>query len=143
MKKIQFLFIIIGTTIIRPANAVYKCANFDTSTTFSTTSVAGAADWTANKTYSGNIILSVRGIAICGGQAGSSMGTESDSVSIDQTSTNNKYCWCRMVSPAVSRWLYISTFASAGVCSNNCAQTCAQNMANPSGYRNDYRYLTD
>ena len=120
MKKHLIIAGIICAASIPPAYAVTKCVKLTSSTTCNPGSNNGVADWSA--TCGG---IAIQGVAFCGSQDGGSVGTKSENVTTSSTSDDNKYCWCKMVSPAVSRWVFFNARTSAGICLNSCANGCA------------------
>lgn len=119
MKKHLILVGVITTVLTTTgAHAVTKCVKLTSSTTCSNSS-AGGSNWTAN---CGDI--KIQGVAFCGSQDGGSVGATTSFVQTNYISDNNKYCWCKMVSPAVSLWIFYDEFTSAGVCINSCASYC-------------------
>ncbi|MBQ0013484.1 MAG: hypothetical protein KBS86_02875, partial [Proteobacteria bacterium] len=48
---------------------------------------------------------------------------------------NSYYCWCRMTSPAVSRWVFRDVSDSAASCASFCAYACGY----PVHYYSDFR----
>ena len=129
MKKHLIIAGIICAASIPPAYAVTKCVKLTSSTTC-TTSSGNGSNWSA--TCGG---IAIQGVAFCGSQKGGAMGTKSENVTTSSTSDDNKYCWCKMVSPAVSSWVFNTTNSSAGSCANYCASHCASNAQ----YRSDFR----
>ena len=121
MKKHLLIAGLICMATIPPVSAVTKCVKLSSSTTCSNYSGAtGQSNWSV--TCGG---VSVQGVAFCGSQSGGSQGATSTTVTISSTVDNNKYCWCKMVSPAVSRWVFHGAVTSAGYCANRCAHSCA------------------
>ncbi len=49
----------------------------------------------------------------------------------------SQYCWCRMTSPAVSRWVFRYSDDDAISCANNCAIYCGYRVQNGSDFRSD------
>ena len=119
MKKHLIIAGIICVASIPSAYAVTKCVKLTSSTTCTTFSGNGS-NWSA--TCGG---IEIQGVAFCGSRKGGSMGATTESVTISSTSDNNKYCWCKMVSPAVSPWVFGTPLTSAGLCADNCADQCA------------------
>ena len=120
MKKHLIIAGIICAASIPPAYSVTKCVKLTPSTTC--TSYSGnysQSNW--SMTCGG---IEIQGVAFCGSQDGGSIGTKSETVTTSSTSDNNQYCWCKMVSPAVSSWVYRSGL-SAGTCARYCASYCA------------------
>lgn len=121
MKKHLIIAGIICAASIPPAYAVTKCVKLTSSTTCTSSSgAAGRSNWSA--TCGG---IEIQGVAFCGSQEGGSVGTKSENVTTSSTSDNNKHCWCKMVSPAVSSWGFSYSYASASTCAINCAANCA------------------
>ncbi len=131
MKKHLLIAGLICVATIPPAMAVTKCVKLSSSTTCPDYSGAtGQSNWSA--TCGG---ISIQGVAFCGSQNGGSAGATTDAVTTSTTSTDNKYCWCKMVSPAVSRWVFYSANSSGG----RCADLCAYNCASIAHYNASYR----
>ena len=122
---------LLGITIAlcTPAMAVTKCVKLTPSTTCTTYSGNGS-NWSAT---CGSI--EIQGVAFCGSQKGGSVGTKSETVTTSLTSNDNRYCWCKMVSPAVSSWVFSSGGGSASGCANGCASTCAYDAARIASFR--------
>lgn len=126
MKKHLIIAGIICSATIPPAYAVTKCVKLTPSTTCTSYSgVVGRSNWSA--TCGG---IEIQGVAFCSSRNGGSMGTKSETVTTSSTSDDNKHCWCKMVSPAVSSWVFYDSYNSAGSCAYYCATTCAYSCAN-------------
>ena len=123
MKKHLIIAGIICVASIPSAYAVTKCVKLTSSTTCTTFSGNGS-NWSA--TCGG---IEIQGVAFCGSRKGGSMGATTESVTISSTSDNNKYCWCKMVSPAVSSWVFLYSRPSVGSCAYYCANSCANYSA--------------
>ena len=122
MKKHLIIAGIICAVTIPPAAAVTKCVALNSSTTCTYSSgAAGQSNWSAR---CGGIVI--HGVAFCGSQDGVEMGRKNVSVTISSTSADNKYCWCRMFSPAFSLWVFSGSYPSAGKCADRCAANCAE-----------------
>ena len=121
MKKHLIIAGIICVASIPPAYAVTKCVRLSSSTTcvrpYGST---GQSNWSA--TCGG---IEIQGVAFCGSQDGGSMGTTSETVTTSPASADNKNCWCKMVSPAVSSWVFSYSGSYAGSCATTCAYSCA------------------
>ncbi len=121
MKKHLIIAGIICAASIPPAYAVTKCVKLTSSTTCTSHSAgAGQSNWSA--TCGG---IKIQGVAFCGSQKGGSAGATTESVTTSSNPDNNKYCWCKMVSPAVSSWVFSYSGLSAGSCATTCAYGCA------------------
>ena len=131
MKKHLIIAGIICAASIPPTYAVTKCVKLTSSTTCTSYSgVIGRSNWSA--TCGG---IEIQGVAFCGSRNGGSIGTKSETVTTSSTSDNNKYCWCKMVSPAVSSWVFSFSYTDAGSCANNCATNCGINARGNSACR--------
>ena len=129
-----------------PAAAVQKCVALGSGTTCTATGglsrpPTGKADWELTCTTSGKSVT-VKGIGVCSPE----VGTTSSPVDSLTTSTcltgqcpaegNAKYCYCRMVSPALSQWVGLQmSFASESRCLQNCASTCHQYLIDDQAVR--------
>ncbi len=77
----------------------------------------------------------VKGIASCNGTNGSY------GVATDQefsNTSNGRYCWCKMTSPAASRWVFrldVDFLYGEGVCAYNCANGCGRYVRDDSDFR--------
>ena len=122
MKKHLIIAGIICAASIPPAYAVTKCVKLTPSTTCTSTSGAlGQSNWSA--TCGG---IEIQGVGFCGSQKGGSAGAPTETVMISSTADDNIDCWCKMVSPAVSSWVFYNyPSTSAGYCAFNCAYDCA------------------
>lgn len=124
MKKL--LLLTAGVTIMTaPAMAVYKCLEVNDTTICGTlTTISnGTLDWL------GHCGFTVYGIAGCSDQQGSTMGETASEITTSQYG-ENRYCWCKMVSPVVSEW----TYRIDGSNSDSCLYSCARNCANALQY---------
>lgn len=74
---------------------------------------------------------SVVGIATCSQDTGTSTGSTAID-SLTYSASGNKWCWCRMVKPAISKWVFGSEFTDADACNKNCAWLCATSLSNTS-----------
>ncbi len=118
MKKHLIIAGIICAASIPPAYAVTKCVKL-TPSTLCTTSSSNGSNWYA--TCGG---IEIQGVAFCGSQEGASEGVTTETVTTSSTSDDNRHCWCKMVSPAVSRWVFAYTHDSAGHCADGCSNNC-------------------
>ena len=125
MKKHLIIAGIICAASIPPVYAVTKCVKLSPSTTCTTTSgfVNGQSNWSA--TCGG---IEIQGVAFCGAQDGGSIGTKSETV--EGAYDNNTYCWCKMVSPAVSSWVFSYSSPYAYQCADFCVYDCMRALSN-------------
>ncbi len=129
MKKHLIIAGIICAASIPSAYAVTKCVKLTSSTTC-TTSSGNGSNWSA--TCGG---IEIQGVAFCGSQDGGSIGATTETVTTSSNSDNNKYCWCKMVSPAVSSWVFSYSYPYAGTCATSCAGYCASRAQLASVFR--------
>lgn len=133
-------------------SSVVKCVKLSATTACTTdkTSFIGKPEWTAN---CGGI--TVKGIAKCSSTAGSAY-TKHTSIALGTSTTANKYCKCKMISPAVSTyWVSVNVckemvcispgMQTAQECETYCAFSCAQDAAvNTDNFRTAlFNSLTD
>ena len=119
------------------AHAVQKCVALDASTTTCTsTPTAGKADWSATCTTDGTSVP-IKGIAMCSNQAADAQLGTSDAITTvsGSSDTTNLNCWCKMVEPAVSSWVFVYAYTSAGGCAYYCAYLCAFYARGNSAFR--------
>ena len=131
MKKHLIIAGIICVASIPPAYAVTKCVKLTSSTTCTNPSDSYyQSNWSA---ICGGI--EIQGVGFCGSQDGGSTGTKSENVTTNTGSDDNKYCWCKMVSPAVSSWVFLGSKPTAGLCAIGCANECALDARFSSAFR--------
>lgn len=126
MKKILIVGII-ASAITTPSFALVHCVALNpTTTTCSQTAVnPGEVNWSA-ACDTGNAWLSIGGIGTCSNLRGFTVGTTADTLTTHSTASANQYCWCRLTSPAVSKWVFAATMTNGGMCQYNCASECAE-----------------
>ena len=127
---------LLGITIAlcTPASAVTKCVKLSSSTTCSYVNPGTyVVDWTSNCTSSGTSVA-ISGISQCSSTSGSSVGQKATALKISG-GTDDKYCWCKMVSPAVSSWVFYADLGSASDCAYYCATNCARYAAYAASFR--------
>ena len=138
MKKHLILAGVFSVAIVQsqPAMAVTKCVALSSSTTCTSSSAQYEyhTDWAATCTTNG-VNTPISGIGICSSTRGASQYATATELDTSLTSDDNKYCWCRMISPAVSRWGYIGPITSASSCAQYCAYYCAYHVQSYSGFR--------
>lgn len=137
MRKYLIVAGIICAASIPPATAVTKCVALNRSNTRcgQQTPPYNVADWTTTCTTN-ETEIQISGIGICSATTGttSQMGKTATSLNMSSTAADNKYCWCRMISPAVSRWVFRWPMQSADDCSKECAKLCVWNGMQSSSY---------
>lgn len=128
MKSKILIAGLICLATIPPASAVTKCVKLSSLTTCSQVKPGTyVVDWTSNCTSSGTNVA-ISGISQCSSTSGSSVGQKATALKISG-GTDDKYCWCKMVSPAVSSWVFFNNYVSASICASACAAYCANSVA--------------
>ena len=107
--------------------AAVKCVQLNTNSQCQATAL-GKAGWSGDCGTRDR--LPVVGVAICA----SSRGTTASSLTVSSDPTNNGYCWCRLISPAVSQWVYTVGMYHED-CLVDCAAECAAELASDSTFR--------
>lgn len=65
-------------------------------------------------------------VSQCSSSTGTAdVSTANDIVINSSTPANNKYCWCRIVSPVTSKWVYRYAYSSNSGCAYSCSRGCA------------------
>lgn len=116
------------------AVAVTKCVALGSSTKCTASLEYNKADWSATCT-TGSTSTPIQGIAFCSNQEGSTQYVIKSTISTSSTATENRNCWCKMVSPVVSSWVFVVTFASGNDCARMCSDHCASGAQYYSGFR--------
>lgn len=109
------------------AHAVTKCVALNTDSGTTCTSnykqYKNYSDWTAFCTTN-DVRTTISGVAICSDLMGTTYQALTG-VSVSETFDDNRYCWCRVISPALSQWVYTQDNLSGDYCARDCAYTCA------------------
>ena len=140
MKKI-FLLTAVGLTLAVPADGVQKCVALNSSTTTCTTTPSNyntMAEWAATCTTGGTSVP-VSGVWACSSEGDGSLvagdiysGTLLKSIAAE---VSQAYCYCRLISPAVSSWVYVTRYTSRMSCQQGCPTACAGNIISSSAFR--------
>ena len=134
MKKHLLIVGLIFTFPFSPATAVTKCVALNSGTECSYVYPgAYAVDWTLNCTSNGTNIT-ISGISQCSSTSGSIDGQTTTSLTVNN-GTDDKYCWCKLVSPGVSPWVFHNTITNADFCARNCARDCALDSRDNKSFR--------
>lgn len=134
MKKFFILFALLlpNATLASFNQCVNLGFNSCTSQTIDCGSTDCGHDWATTCTTSNGNSVAVRGIATCAANQVTATAQTADSLSINSNVDDNKYCWCKMVYPAVStNWVSVyapTTNATYMTCTLNCADYCAGNF---------------
>lgn len=139
MKNI--LFSLFAIFMVTASSAAVKCiamgADSNCSATYSDptgqnlTAEPGQSDWGASCNN-----ISIHGIALCGTNTGLSSGDVVDSVSISGDVGANTACYCKIVQPVVSRWVFAENRSTAGDCAWWCQNACAGKTIDKAGNAN-------
>ena len=127
MKKHLILVGVITTVLTTTgAHAVTKCVALNSSSTTCTYENPGynVADWTSTCTTNG-VSTPISGTGICSSTKGASEFATATELRTSSTVDDNLNCWCKMTSPAVSRWVFRYSYSSAGACAELCVNACA------------------
>ena len=129
------MFVCCGV-LMMPAYGFDGCVALSTSSSCSFGSGRGL-DWSGSCTTMG-VSTSLRGVGICAATPGS-WGDTSDGLSLSRTLDDNVYCWCKLIIPAVSKWVVLG-YGDGGrtysECAMNCASSCAGNLNTVPSLRN-------
>lgn len=129
MKKYLLVAGLIWMVTIPPATAVTKCVALNSNTT------CDAGDGT-----SGNVVVNatcttdgtsvdVQIIGVLSSTRATSDYEVKDSIKYAKSapsSSNVLYCWCKMISPVVSKWVYTYSVANT---SDSCPAACSRYLA--------------
>ena len=134
-KQIIIIAGLVSVIMTPPALAVTKCVALNSSTTCTYEDPGeNIADWTSTCTTNG-ISTPIKGIGICSANAGSAVGATATELEMSSTADDNSNCWCKMTSPAVSRWVFDELLTSAGLCARFCAHYCANDVRYNAAFR--------
>ncbi len=147
MKKLLTLTALCAL-LTAPATAVQKCVALDAGSSVVVSAdgpmyshVTNGYDWSV--TFENATV--VRGIAVTSDMSPSSSGGITEELTTDKSSNifvKNKYCWCRMIYPAVSAWVYLAVsnlLEHPTDPSNEMFSECAARCANSAGYDRSFR----
>ena len=137
MKKLLTLTAV-GAVLITPAFSVQKCVALGDTASISCTATEasdGDVNWSATCT-TGAKTIPVKGIAICASTHLGGYYKSSSITTVEGSDDEDKVCWCKMVSPAVSYYVQRYVFASHRTCAYSCAEYCANGMVTETTFRN-------
>ena len=126
MRKIIFLLYFMIVSGI--ASAAQQCVNFGELVVPMDEYNAewGGVDWSLAWSY-----ITIRGISVCAMTQGE-LADVVDTIEYDDVFYNsgnsNTYCWCRIISPAVSAWIAYGDLEDAEYCLESCARECADSV---------------
>ena len=136
MKKTLLIAGLVCVTIIPPAAAVTKCVALNSNTTCDTgDGTSGNVVVNATCTTNGTSV-DVQIVGSLSSTRGTSEGETKDSIKETNSapsSSNRLYCWCKMISPAVSKWVYAYYTTNS---SDMCSATCSRYLSFNDDFRN-------
>ena len=79
--------------------------------------------------------ISILGLGMCAGTAAVSVGTVESNISTT-TAGDNTFCWCRMYSPWLSKWVFARNYiGNEQQCNIKCHSYCANTFISNSTFR--------
>ena len=141
MKKLLILTAV-GAILAAPAMAVQKCVKLTVSSTCAAPGYSQAykyIDWSATCTTNGNEIP-IQGIGVCSTSVPTDYESDSEASELvvadtiasgsSDDDTTRLGCWCKMVSPAVSKWVFLLNYTNNEYedCAPYCALACGARM---------------
>ena len=127
MKKLLTLTTL-GAILTAPATAVQKCVAINPGNmgqSIGGGSASGTADW--HLQFDG---VDIEGIAVCS-SGYNTIGRLVDSLTYSSSNvSDNRFCYGRIVTPAVSKWYVAKSFSSALECTNGCSVAAANFIDN-------------
>ena len=119
MKKLLLLSVL-GASIITPATAVYKCISLLPTTTCKSGIVsAGYVDWSGTATCATT--------PADNNEIQNAIYVSTSTVAENAVATNT-ICFCRLVSPVVSKYVWAYSYASQMACAQGCAIKCSDDF---------------
>ena len=140
MKKHFIMAGILATSIIQPATAVTKCVALNSTNTecWEPSAPSNGSEWWAKCSTNGITTTTIRGIGVCSSTPNPS-GNPVTSIQYSTNPSENKECWCRMISPAVSQWVhYDNPNTSAEYCARMCSIVCSKHLPISRDYRGSF-----
>ena len=148
MRKILFMIATAGAfnIVMTGANAATQCVALVPGGVPPCTTTSGeynTTDWGANCTYNDKT-TAVRGVAACSSDE-HALGTTLLSLTQDSNNSKNIYCWCKMVAPVESKWVWgeLDRFGGNGTaedCRKLCAYACPRNLEDNGSLGADRRW---
>ncbi len=127
MKRILVIFIML--CFVTPLYATTMCASEDTTAVILDPSINGTGYKNDSNTMTWNTTYpygTIYGVAACLSVNGGTQGTINYDLDAGGGEKEGGYCWCRMMHPASSRWVF-NRSDSASNCASDCAGTCGHN----------------
>lgn len=126
MKIRRQIIVIIASAFVILGNchAATKCvATLNASQSCQNNAKIGFIGWQATCGQ-----MTIIGTGACSNVSGGKIAAQADNIPAENSSDINKFCWCRMMSPAVSKWIFSYPFSSAAECAYSCGYRCAADM---------------
>lgn len=143
LKKLCLWAGVCAVVVPMVAQATTMCATDDTIAVVLDPMINGSTtaynadlfEWSTTFSYG-----TVFGIATCVDTAGSSNQVVAELKSSDGTvatggERSGRYCWCQMIHPARSRWVFRNAYGSVDLCGSYCADHCGGYVRGYSGFR--------
>ena len=80
----------------------------------------------------------ISGISSCNSIDGGTVGTAHAEYNFEQGETAGVNCWCRMMTPVRSAWVFRYTFPLASDCNAGCASNCGSNFLSSRIFRTPF-----
>ncbi len=123
------LLVVLTMLMVTPVMAATKCVQLDPSTPgVSVQNSEGVSDWTVTEANG----VTVTGIGVC---ASTSASTQTQTANSLTFSAENHYCWCRMVSPGVSKYVFYLYYVYASECATRCNYRCGEYAQTNAAFR--------
>ena len=138
--KILFGFLAGAFMCIMAANAMEQCFLLTVDNMTCKVIDRQGVDWTSECTiaYNGTSkTVVVSGVMIRSNMQGVT-GDAVDTLTQSDNVSENKFCWCKMLSPAVSKWIRMES-GDATANEVNCLNWCSLNNANPNNVNVTFR----
>ncbi|MBR2393073.1 MAG: hypothetical protein IKB05_01110 [Alphaproteobacteria bacterium] len=126
MKKLLTLTAV-GAILAAPATAVQRCVALSENNNDFYIDDYEYSEWTLKSSN-----ITIKGIGLCTGTSGAVKETSDTLLNYG----GGYYCWCRMISPAVSSW-FSSNFEDNDdyICATNCSLACAELVRDDAEFR--------
>ena len=124
MKKLLILTAV-GAILSAPAIAASKCIPMLSKHSYNVGNygASNSRDFVIYLDPASPYQTNMYGVAACSSTVPSSSDIFYATTSISMT--DGDYCWCRIISPAVSKWFSVNGNMTISNCKANCAQKCA------------------
>lgn len=132
LKKTIFVLSIIFIT--GNASAIIKCIGKPNNCQQSY--VDGTLNWQARCSGSSFALNTIKGGFVCSSTPGNTRGEVKAELDTSNDSNDNKYCWCFLTVPAMSKYVYSHETSGGGECMYYCATNCSMNTQSYSTFRN-------